>query len=423
MSNEPSPQEFSNLNLPKYIIFAFLAYEALVVALLANELWASSFRATDKILILLGLIFLPVLLFIVSEYVSRAGRINITYGELELKFDRLRTDVVEVKTEAEKANERSKKLEERFEGKLSTAEQTLYPIIGGADSLATDRLRNEKKLFIGCRDFASNIVVVELVTRHLNFEIQGYECVKKFANAGVMTNYAYLKNHWVDLIVNYTGTGCTLLNIDPRNISPDSEEKPPQKLLEILNERSKSQFNAEWVQLLGTKTNYCIVMQKEKAERMDIKKISDLSAYRKKLKFCGDYDFINRPDGLVGIKQNYSLRFAEEIACSYDERYTFLEEDKADITVGHTTDPEIQGLEFRILEDDQKFLLDYWECPVVRLEALEIVGGLREALEKLSNLKISNQDITNLVDDYTENPDSVSQRVNELLAQKRNLRR
>ena len=128
---------------------------------------------------------------------------------------------------------------------------------------------------------------------------------------------------------------------------------------------------------------------------------------------------------MVGIKQNYgnSLRFAEEIACSYDERYTFLEEDKADITVGHTTDPEIQGLEFKILEDDEKFLLDYWECPVVRLEALEIVGGLREALKKLSNLKISNQDITNLVDDYTENPSSVSQRVNELLTRKRNLRR
>ena len=75
------------------------------------------------------------------------------------------------------------------------------------------------------------------------------------------------------------------------------------------------------------------------------------------------------------------------------------------------------------MEDDQKFFLDYWECPVVRLEALEIVRGLREALEKLSNLKISNRDITNLVDDYTENPDSVSQRVSELLARKRNLRR
>ena len=75
------------------------------------------------------------------------------------------------------------------------------------------------------------------------------------------------------------------------------------------------------------------------------------------------------------------------------------------------------------MEDDQKFFLDYWECPVVRLEALEIVRGLREALEKLSNLKISNRDITNLVDDYTENPDSVGQRVKDLLARKRNLRR
>ena len=417
MSNEPSPQKFSNLKLSKsLVIFAFFAYEALVVTLLYNELRASSLRATDKILILLGLFCLPVLLFIVSEYVTGAGGVNLKYGDLEVKINNT------INT-AEEANQRSKKLEERFEGKLSTAEQTLYPIIGGFDSFAIDRLSTEKKLIIGCRDFASNIVVVELVIQHFNFEIQGYECVKKFANAGVMTNYAYLKNHWVDLIVNYTGTGCTLLNIDSRNISPDSEEKPPQKLLEILNERSKSQFNAEWVQILGTKTNYCIVMQKEKAERMDIKKISDLFAYRKKLKFCGDYDFINRYDGLVGIKQNYSLRFAEEIACSYVERYTFLEEDKADITVGHTTDPEIQGLKFKILEDDRKFLLDYWECPVVRLEALEIVEGLREALEKLSNFKISNQDIIGLVDDYTENPNSVSQRASELLAQKRNLRR
>ncbi|MDJ0845646.1 ABC transporter substrate-binding protein [Crocosphaera sp.] len=391
---------------PKYLIYLLvLVYEGLVVALLFYELRASSFRATDRVLILLGLPYLPVLFSLVSKYIKSRG-LTIKFGDVEIELDNLQEKVVE---EVEKQNI---KLRKRFEGKLSTAEQTLYPIIGGRNSFARDRLRNQKKLLIGCKDFPANIVVVELVSQHLNFELQQYECIQKFANGGTVTNYAYLQNHWVDLIVDYTATGCLVLNIEP-------QEKTPQQILQELNDQSIPRFQAEWIQILGTNTDYCLVMSKDKAEKMKIKKISDLAYKRKELKFCGNYEFLNRLDGLANLKKHYNnIIFAEESICSYYERYAFLEENKADVTVGMTTEPAVENLQ--ILEDDKHFFPNYWECPVVRLEALEMVEGLREALLKLANFQICNQDIRNLIYNYQENPDSISKKVNELLKQKRN---
>ncbi len=391
--------------LDKYGIFFFLAYETLVIILLTRELYSSSLRATDRALILLGLPFLPILLFLISEYIKPRG-LTIKFGDIEIEINNLKQKVVE---EIEKQNI---KLEKQLEGKLSTAEQTLYPIIGGRNSFAVDRLSNQKKLVIGCKAFPANIVVVELVSQHLNFELQHYECIQKFAHGGTVTNYAYLQNHWVDLIVDYTATGCLVLNIEPQG-------KDESQIVQELNEQSIPRFQAEWIQTLNINTDYCIVMSKEKAEKMNITKISDLSSRRKQLKFAGNYEFMSRIDGLANLKKHYNnIVFAEESICSYQERYAWLKENKTDVVVGMTTDPELDHL--LELEDDDNFFPHYWECPVVRLEALVIVDGLREALIKLANFKFSNQDIRYLIDNYQENPDSITKKVNELLKQKRN---
>lgn len=125
---------------------------------------------------------------------------------------------------------------------------------------------------------------------------------------------------------------------------------------------------------------------------------------------------MNRLDGLPGLKTHYNLRFAEETICSYRERYDLVKEGIADVSVGHTTDPQIE--DFVILDDDKEFFPGYMETPIARTEALEKISDLRPVLDDFSRLGINDADLTALIQDYADNPDSLATRAQLLLKTK-----
>lgn len=383
------------------LVIAAIAYESLIVALLYNELMASSLRATDRVLILLGLLFFPYLLVLMGRFV---GGLQLKLpGSLELIITGLERQVKETK-------QRQTELEEQLDGKLSTAELTLYPLIGGPNVFAKERL-SRSRLIIGSKDFAANIVAAELLAQHV--ESYGIECERRIPNGGTVTNYACLINGWVDLIVDYTGTGCLFFNIDHHGKSRD-------EILQILNRISKERYGMAWLAPLGTKTNYCLVVNPNSKYGNNLERISDLETWKRdELRFCGNYEFLNRRDGLLGLKQSYNLRFKREIPCSYRERYALVRAGDADVTVGHTTDPQIGDLDLKILEDDKEFFPDYYEVPIVRDEALDLVKNLRSAISDLVTLKIDNQDIMTLIQDYEKNTDSLTRTARDMLKRKR----
>ena len=402
------------------VVIAALAYEILVVALLYKELMATSLRATDRVIILLGLLFFPLLLSLMGRLVGGSRLFNLKLpGNLELNIERLQEQVAETKnrqleseiTIDKKIDRKAQELEEHLDGKLSTAELTLYPIIGGPNVFAKDRLRR-RRVIIGSKDFAANIVVAELLAQHM--ESYGIQCERRIPNGGTVANYACLINGWIDLAVDYTGTGCLFFNIDHRGKSKD-------EILGILNRLSKERYGLTWLEPLGTKTNYCLVIKTD-AKNGNIDRISDLESWhRGKLRFCGNYEFMNRRDGLLGLKECYNLRFSREIISSYRDRYSLVNSGEADVTIGHTTDPKVNAFGLKVLDDDRKFFPDYYEVPVVRGEALELIAGLETAVSDLAGLKVNDADITSLIQDYEENSDSLNGAVRSLLTRKKQL--
>jgi glycine betaine/choline ABC-type transport system substrate-binding protein len=227
-----------------------------------------------------------------------------------------------------------------------------------------------------------------------------------------VTNYAALINGWIDMFVDYTGTGCMLFNID-------FHDQPHEKILKTLNEICIKRHKFEWMQPLGTKTNYCVVMTQSLADEQKIEKVSDINKLGlSELRFCADYEFMNRSDGYTGLKSKYKLRFAKEEIVSYDDRYNYLATGKAEVSIGHSTDPAIRARKLKILKDDKNYFPDYLETPLVRTEALESIEGLREILEALKDLELTNDDLTTRMHDYENNPGSLSGSVKGLLDEK-----
>lgn len=387
----------------KILIASACVYEILIVILLSKELSLSLMRATDTVLILLGLLFLPFLFLLIGRTLGGASFINVKAGNLEVQVKGLEEKVDQANENIEK---KTKELAEQLEGKLSTAEQTLYPLVGGPNEFTSSRYEH-KRIIVGSKDFSANIVVAELMAQYL--ELNGIQCERRIPNGGTITNYAALINGWIDLFVDYTGTGCMLLNLDFHELSKD-------EILTTLDQMSKERFGFEWMTPLGTKTNYCLVMEKSFADENNINSISDINKHGLgKLRFCANYEFMNRLDGFPGLKDNYKLRFTKENIVSYSDRYNYLVTGEADVSVGHTTDPAIRALKLKVLDDDLHFFPDYYETPLVRTEAMAKIPELRDLLNKIKQLEISNDDITTLIHDYETNADSLSSSVKKIL--------
>lgn len=368
----------------------------LSIFLLGWELYQAKFRATDRVLILLALVILPVL-FIYALRMFEGTKLSSLklLNKLELTFKNLED---KVETQEQRIEEQ---IEAQLVGKLSTAEQTLYPLIGGTDMYASERLANGK-VIIGSKDFAANIVMSELLVQWL--QIHSIQVERRFSNGGTITNYACLINDWIDVFVDYTGTGCLFMNIPYRGKTLD-------QLLDELNRISLPRYGFEWLNPIGTKTDYCLVMSAAGSKERNIKTISELAQkYRGKLRFCGNYEFMNRRDGLLGLKEHYNLRFAEETLCNYQARYDLVKDAKKDVSVGFTSDSQIEDYNLIILDDDKKFFPDYFETPIARKEALDKIPSLRDVLNRFSQLGISKADLTALIQDYSDNPESLEKK-------------
>jgi osmoprotectant transport system substrate-binding protein len=391
------------------IIVAVIVYEAFIITFLCKELFSTSLRATWAIFTLLGLLFLPLLIFLLSKskFLGVTKSLIFKAGSFQVEIQRLE----------QKIEEKSQELYEQLEGKLSTAEQTLYPLVGGPNAFTMERLK-QKRIIIGSKNFAANIVIAEFVAQYL--ESNGIQCDRRFRYGGTATNYAALSNGWIDLFVDYTGTGCLLFNINFHKFHNKNSEQILNDLLKELNKLSKERFQFEWMQPLGTKTDYCVVMKQAFADENSIVKISDINEYGLgKLRFCANYEFMNRLDGFLGLKKRYNLKFLTENVVSYSETYNYLVTDKADVTVGHTTDPDIKALKLKTLEDDLQYFPDYFETPLVRTEALKTIPGLKDHINEIKNLKLTNDDISTMIHDYNSNAESLTVSVKNMLERKK----
>jgi hypothetical protein len=130
------------LTSPTVITGVILAYIVLLLLLLFAELGVPGLgwlRATNQVLILLALLFLP-FLFLAASQAVRSISLKISGQELHLELVELRDSVRKDLTG----------VETRFAGQISTAEQALWPMLAGDDPTCEQRW-NEKRIVIGSK--------------------------------------------------------------------------------------------------------------------------------------------------------------------------------------------------------------------------------------------------------------------------------
>jgi len=164
------------------------------------------------------------------------------------------------------------------------------PLGGGAVSA------DLKSIIVGSADFPESKIVGEIYARAL--EADGFTVVRQFGIGSRETYIPALRDHSIDLIPEYTGN--LLQYFSPSNTitKPDEVELALYRALPgdlaILTPAPASDTDT-------------VTVTKAIAQKWNLSGIGDLAAHSADVKFGAPSEFLNRAQGLPGLKAKYGL--------------------------------------------------------------------------------------------------------------------
>jgi len=233
-----------------------------------------------------------------------------------------------------------------------------------------------KQLTVGSKNFTEQFILGEIYAQAL--QAAGYE-VKKDLNLGSeQIALRALKGGDVDAYPEYTSTALTsFFDVQPQDIPKDAQQAV---------EDSQAQFEQEGLVAYEptpfTSAN-AVGMLKEKADELGVTTVSDLEGKSQDLTLYGSPECRQRLDCLVGLQQDYGLRFQKFTPVDIGLRYDVLDKGQADLSIIFTTDAQLSTRDDVVtLEDDKQVFPPGNVTFVASKAAADQAGaGLKETVE------------------------------------------
>jgi len=113
---------------------------------------------------------------------------------------------------------------------------------------------------------------------------------------------------------------------------------------------------------------------KETADKLGLKKISDLEGKSRDLTLYGTPECRQRLDCKLGLEKVYGLKFKKFVPVDIALRHEVLKKGQADVSIVFTTDPQNKREGFVLLEDDKGMFPPYNSTLVVRNDVIDKAG-------------------------------------------------
>lgn len=227
---------------------------------------------------------------------------------------------------------------------------------------------------IGHKNFTEQRILGQMFASIIEAKTDYATDVKEFG--GTQLLFEAITNDEIDLYADYTGTLYTvMLN--------ESGEKDPDKVKEIVQKEITEAYPVQLLEPLGFNNTYTLSVDKDVAAKYNLKKISDLAEVGPELTLGSTMEFLERPDGMPGVKDTYGITFKEEVGLDPGIRYTAIQNGEVDLIDAFSTDGKIKEYELVTLEDDKQFFPPYYVLAIVNNKAFEDYPEAVEALRKL----------------------------------------
>lgn len=233
--------------------------------------------------------------------------------------------------------------------------------------------KDQSMITIGSKDFTEQHVIAYMVAEYIEYKTKLK--VKRQVNlGGTQIVFDALKRKDIDVYIEYTGT----IYNDILKTPIQTEENAQKLLFDMYGIRSLKQMNFN--------NTYTLAMTKKQAAQYNISKISDLSRADHELKTGTSFEFLNRKDGLVGIKEQYSLDFKDSLALDSSSRYLALDNNEVQIIDAFSTDGLLKKFDLVTLIDDKGVFPAYYATPLVQHEILEKHPEIEALIETLASV-------------------------------------
>jgi osmoprotectant transport system permease protein len=233
---------------------------------------------------------------------------------------------------------------------------------------------------VGSKHFTEGYLLSEMLA--LLLEQQGFEVERRFHLGGTMVCFSALQQDEIDLYPEYTGT-----------ISAEILKQPGQVPIDSIRDLLRSQgfsISAPY----GFENTYALVMKRQQALDLNIKKISDLTSHPT-IRMGLSYEFLKRQDGWENLAAAYGLRQAT-FGLEHGLAYAALRAEKMDVTDAYSTDGEISYYDLLTLKDDKHYFPEYQAVTLYRQDlsskaiqaANQLVGSISEAEIQTLNAEV-----------------------------------
>lgn len=233
-----------------------------------------------------------------------------------------------------------------------------------------------KSVVVGSADFPESMILAEIYAQAL--EANGFTVGRQFGIGSRETYIPALQDHSIDLIPEYTGNLLKYFDPEATVTAPDAVELALYRglpgSLAMLTPSPAADSDT-------------VAVTAATAQQWNLKTIGDLAAHSAEVKFGAPSEFLNRNEGLPGLKANYGLDIAEHnfVAIS-DGGGPATVRALADGTVTaaniFSTSPAIPQNDFVVLEDPKNNFPAANVVPLV--SAQKMSDQLKQVLDAVS---------------------------------------
>jgi osmoprotectant transport system permease protein len=220
----------------------------------------------------------------------------------------------------------------------------------GVSAIARARAARAAPVVIGAKTFTEQYILSEALAEWLGARAGIPAGVR--ASLGSSVAFDALRTGAVDAYVDYSGT--IWATVMKRAHTPSDRGA----LLAEVRRYLADVHRIELAAVLGFENAYALAMRRGDAERLGVRRISELALRAPELAIGGDYEFFGRPEWQA-IRERYGIRFREERAMDPSLMYQAVAAGAVDVIGAFSSDGRIVALDLVVLEDDRGAIPPY----------------------------------------------------------------
>jgi osmoprotectant transport system permease protein len=244
-------------------------------------------------------------------------------------------------------------------------------LLSGLAACAPEAMEATPEVRVGSKKFTESVILGEMVAQLARSS--GARAVHRRELGGTTVLWEALRRGELDLYPEYTGTLRQEL-LSGQGLKDDAA------LREALAAEGLGMSAP-----LGFNNTYALGMKEAEAERLGIRRISDLRAHPE-LRLGFSNEFMDRADGWPALRDRYQLPQKEVSGLDHDLAYRGMEGGAIQVTDLYSTDAEIAAYGLRVLEDDARHFPTYDAVLLYRQEWARRDRGSFAAIRRMEGL-------------------------------------